>query len=93
MDANTSSSPLAAAPRPLVGFSDGTALLSLAARAGVAAIHGPVVTQLGGLPTTDQQALVQFSLMVGALTLARATQGEPLSDEILEATVGFLIQS
>jgi len=37
-----------------------------------------------------QQALVQYSLMVGALTLARATQGEPLSDEILEATRCFL---
>ena len=51
---------LAAAPRPVVGFSDGTALLSLAARAGVAAIHGPVMTQLGGLPATDQQALIQL---------------------------------
>ncbi|MEJ5059029.1 MULTISPECIES: TetR/AcrR family transcriptional regulator [unclassified Pseudomonas] len=39
-----------------------------------------------------QQALVQYSLMVGALTLARATQGEPLSDEILDATLGFLTQ-
>lgn len=37
-----------------------------------------------------QQALVQFSLMVGALTLARATQGKPLSDEILEAALSFL---
>jgi muramoyltetrapeptide carboxypeptidase len=51
---------LRAAPRPLVGFSDGTALLAFAARAGVAAIHGPVVTQLGGLPATDQQALIQL---------------------------------
>ncbi|MFL1527434.1 TetR/AcrR family transcriptional regulator [Pseudomonas sp. O230] len=37
-----------------------------------------------------QQALVQFSLMVGALTLSRATRGEPLSDEILDAARGFL---
>ena len=51
---------LAAAPRALVGFSDGTALLAFAARAGVAAIHGPVVTQLGSLPATDQQALFQL---------------------------------
>jgi len=51
---------LRAAPRPLVGFSDGTALLSFAARAGVASVHGPVVTQLGGLPETDQQALFQL---------------------------------
>lgn len=37
-----------------------------------------------------QQALVQYSMMVGALTLARATRGEALSDEILEATLSFL---
>jgi len=46
-------------PRPIVGFSDGTALLALAARAGVAAIHGPVVTQLGSLGAADQQALFE----------------------------------
>jgi len=44
-------------PLPIVGFSDGTALLALAASAGVASIHGPVVTQLGGLSTDDQRAL------------------------------------
>ncbi|MNE99274.1 hypothetical protein D3C80_1979230 [compost metagenome] len=37
-----------------------------------------------------QQALVQYSLMVGALTLARATRGDPLSEEILEAAQSFL---
>ena len=37
-----------------------------------------------------QQALVQYSLMIGALTLARATRGEALSDEILEAARHFL---
>jgi muramoyltetrapeptide carboxypeptidase len=48
-------------PKPIVGFSDGTVLLAVAARAGVAAIHGPVVTQLGRLPADDHQAL--FSLL------------------------------
>jgi muramoyltetrapeptide carboxypeptidase len=48
-------------PRPIVGFSDGTVLLALAARAGVAAVHGPVVTQLGRLSGDDQRAL--FSLL------------------------------
>ena len=48
-------------PRPVVGFSDGTALLATAARANLAAIHGPVVTQLGSLGSTDQQAL--FALL------------------------------
>ena len=37
-----------------------------------------------------QQALVQYSLMVGALTLARATRGDALSDEILQAARSFL---
>lgn len=52
---------LAARPRLLVGFSDGTALLGLSARAGVAAVHGPVLTQLGNLSADDQRAL--FRLM------------------------------
>lgn len=38
-----------------------------------------------------QQALVQYALMVGALTLARATRGDALSDEILEAARTFLM--
>ena len=42
-----------------MGFSDGTALLAFAARAGVASIHGPVVTQLGNLPAGDQRALFE----------------------------------
>jgi muramoyltetrapeptide carboxypeptidase len=48
-------------PKAIVGFSDGTALLAAAARAGVAAIHGPVVSQLGRLPGEDHRAL--FSLL------------------------------
>ena len=52
---------LRAQPKPIVGFSDGTVLLALAARAGVAAIHGPVVTQLGRLPIADHAAL--FALL------------------------------
>ncbi len=47
--------------KPIVGFSDGTILLALAVRAGVAAIHGPVVNQLGRLPEADRSAL--FSLL------------------------------
>jgi muramoyltetrapeptide carboxypeptidase len=51
---------LRAHPRPIVGFSDGTALLAYAARAGVAAVHGPVVTQLSGLPSQDHAALFRL---------------------------------
>ncbi len=50
---------LAAHPRVLVGFSDGTALLAAAARAGVVSVHGPVVTQLGNLSSEDQRALFE----------------------------------
>ena len=50
---------LAAHPRMLVGFSDGTALLAAAARAGVVSVHGPVVTQLGNLSSEDQRALFE----------------------------------
>jgi muramoyltetrapeptide carboxypeptidase len=51
---------LRARPLPIVGFSDGTALLAHAARAGVAAIHGPVVTQLANLPAPDHEALFRL---------------------------------
>ena len=44
-------------PRAIVGFSDGTALLAQAARAGVASIHGPVITQVHKLPAEDLQSL------------------------------------
>jgi len=42
--------PLLAAPKLLVGFSDVTALHALLNRAGLATVHGPVVTQLGRAP-------------------------------------------
>lgn len=48
-------------PKPIVGFSDGTVLLAFAAQAGVASIHGPVVTQLPRLGQDDRTAL--FSLL------------------------------
>jgi muramoyltetrapeptide carboxypeptidase len=48
---------MVARPRPVVGFSDGTALLAALARAGMASVHGPVVTQFGNLGSADQHAL------------------------------------
>ncbi|WP_027923323.1 TetR/AcrR family transcriptional regulator [Pseudomonas sp. URMO17WK12:I12] len=44
----------------------------------------------GDVDADRQQALVEYSLMVGALTLARATRGEAVSDEILDAARTFL---
>ncbi|MFJ7792881.1 TetR/AcrR family transcriptional regulator [Pseudomonas sp. NPDC096950] len=52
-----------------------------------------MLTPLMGADQPDanrQRALVDYSLMVGALTLARATRGDALSEEILEATRAFL---
>ncbi|MFJ2683469.1 TetR/AcrR family transcriptional regulator [Pseudomonas sp. NPDC087342] len=52
-----------------------------------------MLTPLMGADQPDanrQRALVDYSLMVGALTLARATRGDTLSDEILDATRAFL---
>ena len=51
---------LRARPVPIVGFSDGTALLAVAARAGVMAIHGPVITQLSSLPEDDVRTLMRL---------------------------------
>jgi muramoyltetrapeptide carboxypeptidase len=51
----------AAAPKPIVGFSDVTALHAWALHAGVAAVHGPVVTQLARVPDEDVAAL--FALL------------------------------
>jgi muramoyltetrapeptide carboxypeptidase len=45
--------PLIADPRPVVGFSDATALLAWAEHHGVRGVHGPVITQLGELPPDD----------------------------------------
>lgn len=44
-----------------------------------------------GTPLTDREAaLADFATMVGGLMLAKATQGEPISDEILAAARGRL---
>jgi muramoyltetrapeptide carboxypeptidase len=45
------------APKPIVGFSDVTALHAWSTRSGVTTVHGPVVTQLGALPVEDAQSL------------------------------------
>jgi muramoyltetrapeptide carboxypeptidase len=60
MLADVDPAPLAADPRPIVGFSDVTALLSWAAAAGVAGIHGPMVSQLGDVPDEDLAWLVRL---------------------------------
>jgi TetR/AcrR family transcriptional regulator, transcriptional repressor for nem operon len=43
------------------------------------------VQDTAGPPSDREAALADFATMVGGLTLAKATQGEPISDEILAA--------
>lgn len=50
--------PLRRDPKPIVAFSDGTALLAWAHAAGVRGIHGPVIQQLGDLPDEDIAHLI-----------------------------------
>lgn len=73
---------LARDPKPLVGFSDVTALLSWAARrAGVVAVHGPVLTQLCRLDAASHQALQ--ALLSGAVGPER-----PLLDGLVALRAG-----
>lgn len=50
---------LARDPKPIVGFSDATALLAWAHAAGVRGIHGPMVGQLGELGPADVAGLIR----------------------------------
>ncbi|MFE0440011.1 TetR family transcriptional regulator [Streptomyces nigra] len=45
------------------------------------------------LATEEQDGLARLSTLVGALTLARATKGTPISDEILDAARAALTES
>lgn len=62
---------LARDPKPIVGFSDATALLSWAHAAGVRGIHGPLGVQMDRLPASD------LELMIALLTEARAPGVRP----------------
>lgn len=69
---------LRADPKPIIGFSDGTALLAWAARAGVRGIHGPVIGQLADLPDEDIAAMVRLlrdPTPIGRLPWALAPTG------------------
>lgn len=58
-------------PKPIVGFSDATALLSWAHTAGVRGIHGPLGVQMDRLPASDVDQLIAM------LTEARAPGVRP----------------
>ena len=68
---------LRADPKPIIGFSDATALLGWAlAAAGVRGIHGPVVVQLGKLPPEDARWL--FEVLEGRAVGPLATGLRPV---------------
>ena len=60
-------------PKPIVGFSDATALLAWAHAAGVRGIHGPMILQLADLSAGDVEQLVTL------LTEPRAPGPRPWS--------------
>jgi len=74
--------PLVADPRPIVGFSDLTAILAWAELHGVRSVHGPVITQLGELPADDVEWLYRVLTSTAPLgrlpwPLAGARAGAP----------------
>jgi muramoyltetrapeptide carboxypeptidase len=75
--------PLVADPKPIVGFSDITALHAWALAAGLGSIHGPVVTQLGSLPGSDIAhllALLEGPHLEGCLAGRLLLPGSPAVD-------------
>jgi muramoyltetrapeptide carboxypeptidase len=69
-------------PRPVVGFSDITALHAALQAAGWVSIHGPVVTQLGGQPPDVAERL--FRLLESPAEPAAALTGVPLVGGVAE---------
>jgi muramoyltetrapeptide carboxypeptidase len=67
---------LRADPIPVVGFSDGTALLSWVAHQGFRCVHGPTMTQLGSLPDAEVQEAVSLA---GGGAWGSALAGPPLA--------------
>jgi muramoyltetrapeptide carboxypeptidase len=60
-------------PKPIIGFSDATALLAWAYAAGVRGVHGPVVQQLAALPDD------QVAHLIDLITTPRAPGLRPWS--------------
>jgi muramoyltetrapeptide carboxypeptidase len=69
-------------PKPVVGFSDITALHAALQAAGWVSIHGPGVTQLGSQPATVVDRLVH--LLESSSVPVPPLQGTPLSGGVVE---------
>jgi muramoyltetrapeptide carboxypeptidase len=76
--------PLLARPKVLVGFSDVVALHALLNRAGLATVHGPVVTQLGRAP--EEAILHLGALLAGRPPSPRDGGGAPAPGSGLAGT-------
>jgi muramoyltetrapeptide carboxypeptidase len=74
-------------PKPIVGFSDATALLAWAHHAGVRAIHGPVLAQLGDLPASETAHLIR--VLTDPTPLGErpwSLRASPIADRLAPAT-------
>lgn len=89
-------------PKPIVGYSDVTALLSVCALAGVASIHGPMVSELAELSDEDHKSLFNLlenpdpgMLLKGLETLVGGRAEGPLLGgnlEVLSRLLGTPLQ-
>jgi muramoyltetrapeptide carboxypeptidase len=75
--------PLLRRPRLLVGFSDVTALHALLNRAGLATVHGPVVTQLGRAPA---DAVAHLAALLGGRAARAGAWAAPVAGAGLVGT-------
>jgi muramoyltetrapeptide carboxypeptidase len=89
-------------PKAVVGYSDVTALLTLCARAGVAAIHGPMISDFAGLAAADRETFFNLlenpdpgQLLTGMETLVTGMARGPLLGgnlEVLSRLLGTPLQ-
>jgi muramoyltetrapeptide carboxypeptidase len=73
---------IAVAPKPVIGFSDITALHQLLQRQGLVSVHGPVLTQLARLDAPAHARL--FELLESAAPAADLTGTETYVDGVAE---------
>ena len=100
--AQVDSRALLESPKPIVGFSDVTALLAACAQSGVAAIHGPMISQFAGLPREDRESLFRLLenpepgiLLVGLEKVVSGVARGPLLGgnlEVLSRLLGTSLQ-
>lgn len=74
-----------------VGRAEPDSPLRRAYRDGIRNMLGELA-EYGGHPAGDHTALVELSMMAGALLLSRATAGDELSEQILDAAKEFLLE-